>query len=427
MDIGGETPTAEDNIVKSQDTMSFTVFLRGELAAPRAGMEVIWQRWNDVTLTEVSREFAGVISRVDETTDGSELIYAVSCQSYVRWFDRRLVRGFYQQQAVETTIKQIVATYCPGFTCNNVLDTGLIISPQYFNYQRPSNAIKLIADQVGYGWYIDEDRDVHLFRLEDFVSPLSNNILLVDTDYTNYGDLKLSEDAEQVWNRFIIRGFKRRADTPITLYFTGDGNTTQWSLGYRISSAKGDVAVTVGGAPYTVKRDILDGLPNRGGAAGTAYIHFTQHLLRFGTAPANGTQIVVTAYPLIDRTQTNQDDASVDYMKALENTPASDGVYEYAQQNKSLTESTLGAVSSKIQLLALKYGLPKLTGSFTSFTAGWRSGQMFRMSSETRMGGITTDTQWYIYKVSKKWIHPTHSATTKIHYTIEFADTPYLI
>jgi len=45
-------------------------------------------------------------------------------------------------------INRIVKTYCPGFTCNNVVATATMVVPQYFNYTKPSDAIKTIADQL---------------------------------------------------------------------------------------------------------------------------------------------------------------------------------------------------------------------------------------------------------------------------------------
>jgi hypothetical protein len=363
---------------------------------------------------------------VKESVDGATLVYECSAQSYQYWFDRRLVYGFFQQENADSRIQNIVTKYCPGFTTNNVKAPITIVS-DFAQYERPSNFIKKIVDQIGYGWYIDAYRDIHAYKIEDFVSPLSGNILDVDNNTTSYGDLVLNEDAEHVYNRFTIRGYKMRSPTPYTFYFVGDGTTSQWQLGYRISSAKGDVTVTVGGVPYTVKRDILDGIPGQGGEAGVAYVHFQQHQVRFASPPAAGAVIALTGYPLIDKTRIDQDDASVEYMKALENTPASDGVREYAELDKSLTQSTQDAITSKLQLLALKYGYPTITGSFKSYLQGWKAGQMFRMTSARRLGGISVDERFYVYRVTKRWIQNQHTGTSNIEYTIEFADKPYLV
>lgn len=424
--IDHSSVTATNNVVKTTDNMSFTVVLRGELPAPRAGMEVVWQRWDTVTQSEITREFGGVISSVSETVDAGNLVYECAVQSYIRWFDRRLVTGFFQQQSCEDFINLVVSKYCPGFTTDGVVAPYTIV-PQYSNYQRPSNLVRNACDQVGLGWYIDSWKRLKTFKAEDFASPLPNNLLDVDNDVTNYGDLVLTEDSEQVFNRFTVRGYKQRAKYPYTLRFKGDGTTTQWSLGYRFSSATGDSVCTVGGVNYPVKKDILDGLPGQASTPGVCFIHFTQHTIRFALPPGNGVIVEFTGYPLIDKVRVDQDDASIEYMRALENNPSSDGVYELADTDKSLSQSTQDAITSKLQLMALKYGFPTIAGSFTSFTQGWQAGQTFRMTSAIRMGGLSADARYYVHKVTKRWIQPMHGATHKIQYTVEFSDKPYLL
>jgi hypothetical protein len=431
VDIGHEAPTATDNIEKNQNGMTFRVYVNpgDTIVAPRAGMEVVWVRWDTVTNAEVpnGREFAGVLTSVKESTyNGVTLIYDCSAQSYQYWFDRRLVYGFFQQESANLRINNIVTKYTTGFTTNNV-NAPLTIVSDFAQYERPSNFMKKCVQQIGYGWYVDHYKDVHTFRQEDFVSPLPSNILDIDNDVVNYGDLTLEENSENVYNRFTIRGYKMRSPTSYTFNYVGDGTTTQWSLGYRVSSAKGDITVTVGGVNYPVKKDVLDGIPGQGGTLGVAYVHFTQHQLRFAAPPAAGAIISVFTFPLIDKTRIDQDDASVQYMKALENTPASDGVREYSQLDKSLTQSTQDTITAKLQLLALKYGYPAITGSFTSFTQGWNAGQMFRMLSARRLGGISIDQRFYVYRVTKKWIQNSYGGTTAIQYQVEFADKPYLI
>lgn len=428
IDLDADAPQANDNLEKNQNGMSFRVYLNGELPPPRAGSEVVWVWWDTVADVEVTggREFAGVIASVKETQDGATLVYDVDCRSYERWLDRRLVTGFFQQQAAETTIKQIINAYCPGFTYNNVSAPYEIVA-QYFQYQRPSNCIRNVCDQLGIGWYVDYERDVHTYAVENFPSPLPNNILDIDNDHTNYGDLELSEDADSVYNRFVVRGYKQRSKYPFTLRFRGDGTTTQWNLGYRFSSAKGDSIVTVGGVDFPVKRDILDGLPGQSNDPTVAYVHWTQHTVRFSVAPSDGTIVEFTGYPLVDKTRSDQDDASIEYMRELENTPASDGIYEFAEIDKSLSQSTTDAITAKMQLMALKYGFPTLSGSFTTYLRGWRAGQSFRMTSAFRMGGLSADDRYYVYRVTKRWLQAFEGAPASVQYAVEFANKPYLI
>jgi hypothetical protein len=425
IDISSNPPTATDQLEKNQNGMTFTVYLNGEVDPPRAGMEVVWQRYDLATSTETAREFAGVLTRVREKVEGATLVYECEATSYIRWFDRRLVNGFTQQQRADTTIQSLVNEYCAGFDASEI-NVPIVVPSLRFEYQRPSNCIKAIVDQIGYGWYIDYYRNLHVYRLEELDSPLPNGILDIDNDLTNYGDLEIEEDAEKIFNRFTLRGFKMRSDTPFPFYFRGDGTTTQWSLGYRVSSAKGDVTCTVGGVEYDVKKDVLDGIPGQGGEEGVMYIHYTQHLIRFASPPPDGAQIVVTTYPLIDRWQGDQDDESVEYMATLEATES--GIYEYAEVDKALTQSTGEAIRSKLQLLATKYGFPTIAARFHSYASGWLAGQSFTPISTRRMGGMFTgDDRWYVWRVQKTWIQAYHGGPAQIRYDVDCADKPYLL
>jgi hypothetical protein len=425
IDIAQNPPTATDQLEKNQNSMTFTVYLNGEVEPPRAGMEVVWQRYDLTTSTETAREFGGVLTRVREKVEGATLVYECEAQSYQRWFDRRLVTMMTQQQRADTTIREIVNTYCEGFDADDI-NVPIVVPSQRYEYQRPSNCIKAICDQIGYGWYIDYNRKLHVYALEQLESPLPNNTLDIDDDLTNYGDLEIEEDAENVYNHFTLRGFKMRSDTTFTFRYQGDGTTTQWSLGYRVSSAAGDVTCTVGGAEYAVKRDVLDGIPGQGGEEGVCYIHFTQHLIRFASPPAAGAEILLTTYPLIDRTQGDQDDESVEYMRELEATES--GVYEYSEVDKALTQSTKPAIRSKLQLLATKYGFPTIAARFHSYTSGWLAGQSFIPISAKRMGGtFVGDDLWFVWRVQKTWIQAYHGGPAQIRYDVECADKPYTI
>lgn len=206
-----ESISVDNNVVMTSDTASCKIQLDGELIRPRAGQEFIWNIVNTSTGAELSREFGGVVVSVLEETEGPSLIYSLTIKSYEHWFDRHLVTAWYNQDFGDVTIKQMVNTFCPGFTTNNVQATPSPIIPQYFNYQKPSECLRIIADQVQYGWYVDYWKDVHHYPKEFFKSPLPNNLYYTDTDFASASDLSLMEDGEQVYNKVYISGFKTRS------------------------------------------------------------------------------------------------------------------------------------------------------------------------------------------------------------------------
>ncbi len=481
-----ESVSVDNNIVMTSDTASCIVNLNGELPRPRAGKEFIWRTIDTLTGGELTREFGGVIVNVQEDSDGPTLVYTLTIKSYDHWFNRHLVVAWYNQyyasgaksdlltkfpndaanindtvtnQTGDGIVNRIVEQFCPGFTCNNVQTCPAQVVPQYFNYSSPSDAIKTIADQLEWGFYIDYYKDVHFYPAESLTSPLPSGVLDVEQDMSSYGDLELIENGEQVYNRIFLRGFKTRSDSALNLTYLGDGNTTTWSLGYRASSIKGDVSVAVfpsvaayradttfqqtgkptgwvadgtltpnGVMPCILKKDIVEGAPNQAGASATAYIHYTQHLLRVpnwdntNTPPASGLCIAAYFHYLKDVVYMGQDLVAQNNVAKIEGT---DGIYEYSLEDKSLTNSTLTAPQAKAQLLILKYGHPQLQGSFTSFLSGWRAGQIFTLHSTTRMGGINMQ-QMYVQRVSKQLISNKNGPYV-VQNTVEFADSPYLV
>ena len=446
-----ESLSVDNNVIMTSDSAAFTVYLNGELVRPRAGNEFIWRTIDTVTGNELTREFGGVIVDVQEDTDGPTLVYSVTAKSYDHWFNRHLVVAWYNQDYANNIVTQIIQQFCPGFTTNNVQSCPAQVIPQYFNYTSPSDAIKTVADQLEWGFYVDYYKDVHFYPAESFASPLPYGILDVENDTISYGDLSLTENGEQVYNRVFLRGFKTRSSNAINLTFAGDGNTSQWSLGYRASSVSGDVSVAIfpsqaayqsdtgfqntgvvtpgnGGTQLTIKKDLIDGAPDQPGASGTAYIHYTQHLLRIpawnGTsaAPASGLCIAVHFYYMKDVVYMGQDMTAQNAIAAIEGT---DGIYEYSAEDKSLTNSTISAPKAKAQLIILKYGKPQLQGSFTSYLTGWRAGQVFTLNSTVRMSGIDSQ-RMYVQRVTKKLVNNINGQYV-LQNTVEFANSPYLV
>lgn len=405
----------DNNVVMTSDTMKITIMLRGELPRPMDGNEIIW-------LNEGKREFAGVITQVEENDWGIDLEYKVTAQSYERWFNRRLVVGYYDQGPADVTIKSIVSQFCPGFTTKNVLP-GFVMPPHFFNYVVPSDAIKRIAQQIEYGWYIDYERDLHFYPIEEFVSPLPNNVLDVDSDVTNYSDLVLKEDGSQKKTRVYLKGFKSRVATPITLKYVADGQSQQWNLGYTPSRYAGDVVFKVGGVTKNVKRDLVDGTPGQNLTdTSTAYVNYWQNLVRLNYAPPVGTLIEVTMYYMAETIIMRENPEAQREAQLADG--EGDGRYEYAVTERGLSQSTIEAANNRGDQLLYKYSYPSTTGTFNSFTQGWRAGQYFTLRSDRRMGGIIM--KMFVRQVKKK-IVKADGGGLLIQYSISFADIPYLV
>lgn len=460
-----ESVKVDDNVIMTNNTMDLTITINPGVdyvmdavsgkqvlaARPRAGQQIIWHNpLYIITAPDGSqqpyREFAGVITEVRETEDFPNLKYEIKAQSYVRWFDRHLVVGSYGVDYPQNMVRNIVNRYCPGFTTYNVQSAPYQVSSLYYDYKKPSEAIKEIADMIEWGFYIDYYKDVHFYPMETFSSPLPHNILDVDNDVVNYGDLEITENGEQQMNKIFIRGFKTRHNGVSVTVFTADGNTDTWNLGYRISSAISDTMVQVytsinqynqdkqnfqAGSPQlgtqmTLARDIVDGTPDMVGQPNTAYINYTNGVVRIPNFNNNGKvpnqYVVAVRYHIMkEAVFLAQDPQAQGVTASLEQT---DGVYESTIVDKSLTNSTYNAVKAKGMLMLMKYRYPQISGKFTSYISGWKSGQFFQLVTKRRFGGINE--VMYIQRVQKSIVKNDSGEYVTLN-EIEFADSPYLV
>lgn len=410
-----------DTVALNQDTATFYVELNGELPAPVVSQELIWE-------VDGVREFAGPIQQILEVDLGTALQYQLTVTSYEPWANRHLVVGYYDEQTADSMVKNIVGQFCHGFTTNNV-QPSYLIPPLYVNYETVTDTIKKIADQIQWGFYIDHYKDLHFFPIEQFVSPLPHNTLHADgaTDTKSWSDLQITEDASQLKTRIYLKGFKSRVSTPVTLTFTGDGNTMQWSLGYKPSYRSGDISVKVGNQTMNIKRDMADGSPGQNTTDTTsAFINYSQNLVRLNFAPAQGVPIVVTFYYLSDTILMREDPRAVQ-AAAQRDGDGSDGRYEYAHTDSTLTSSTIDAANAKGDQLLYQYAYPQLQIEFTSFVRGWRAGQYFWFRSKRRMGGRYDGQQMFVQQVQKKLVQAVPGGPTVIQYDVTAASTPYLV
>lgn len=133
---------------------------RTTYARPSEGQQVI------VGLgTSLVREFGGQILRKKHIRRrGNEAPWIeVECIDWQRLFDRRLVTTYYENQSASEIVASIVDTYTSGFT-HLAVEQGLpTIDFLPSALDRPSEALRRIANIIGGGFYIDHHKDVHFF------------------------------------------------------------------------------------------------------------------------------------------------------------------------------------------------------------------------------------------------------------------------
>lgn len=147
-------------------------------------------------------------------------------RDWLKLFDRRLITTEWHSESATKIAFDIIDTYTSGFTRNNIpagLPTVTGVFPA--TNARPSQLMtRLVTAMGGGGWFIDADRDVHLFagtagetgpRVSPVPGILSNTSPGMDLQWYYH-----KEDGSQRRTKVIVEG--KRTTCPISLPANAD-------------------------------------------------------------------------------------------------------------------------------------------------------------------------------------------------------------
>lgn len=110
-------------------------------------------------------EFAGQITTVRHyrIAASHRPWFEVECTDWTRLFDRRVVNTFWESTSASTIVTDILSTYTSGFSSAYVA-TGLA-TIDFFpaTMARPSELLRRLANLIGGGFRIDQDKVVHFW------------------------------------------------------------------------------------------------------------------------------------------------------------------------------------------------------------------------------------------------------------------------
>lgn len=248
-----------------------------------------------------------------------------------------------------------------SYTMNNVQQADTLVDYAQFNYDQVSQAIRQIAEQTGFDWYIDPDRDLHFFEPANEQAPFS---LSDNNGNYNYLTLTIEDDRAKLRNQIFVRGGNELGNTTTEdISYQVDGTQTIFQLSYGYA----DLAVSLNSVAQTI------GIENVSDPSGFDLLYnFQEKTLRFASAPAGGATLVVSGKPYIPVVIQKRDSASV----------ANNGVYEYLIVDKTINSRTAARQRAQAELNAYKEDLA--SGSFTTYESGLRAGQQIEINSTIR-------------------------------------------
>lgn len=297
--------------------------------------------------------FSGKIVSIDNEGDRFSETYKVTCKDNTILLDNILITKRYSNTTIDAIIADIIsdARFDAEITDNNV-DANITITSIVFNNIPASKCIQKLADQVGYSWYIDENKDIHFFASNTEIAPF--NLSATSNNYIE-NSLSYNLDISQLKNFVKVRGGERVSDTTKTYTTKGNGTTDTFYTIFKYSTVP---TVTVGGISKTVGIEYLDAEADY-----DCFWSFQEMKIRFKVAPADASVIQFTGYPLVPIIVPIEDSASISEY----------GRVEYQAENKGIKSTEEAQQYGQAMLDA--YSQPILELDFKTYEVGLRSGQ----------------------------------------------------
>lgn len=321
--------------------------------------EVVPDVMEEVVITNGSNTiFAGIILNINIKSKSKQAIYEITCKDYTEELDGKYVVEDYSNETVENIINDILSKYVPsGFILE--CDVAQTISYIKFNYSKPSQCLKDLADLVLGDWYVGYNKTIYFISKSTFSAPFS---ITDDNNKIIKGSLVVKKDASQIKNTVFVRGGEYLGSS-YTEKFVADGDQTTFNIAYQYSN----LSVSVNGTAKTVGVDNLTDA-----STVDCLYNFSAKTVKFPDAskPTSGQVVSITGLPYIPV-----------YVKAEELGSISKyGVKEFKIVDSNI-KSKQGAIDrAKAELQSYNESLS--SGSFSSYETGLRTGQQINIDSE---------------------------------------------
>jgi hypothetical protein len=388
VNIFNETFEKQDNLTYRIDTCTFTMWDDDGTLRPSQGDEVQIFYKADVS-SDADKIFGGEITAVPQIEYGpgvGRFRYEVEAHDYSIRMKKNLVVQDYTSQTAQFIIQDIIDTYAPEFSYNNV-ETGPTINFISFNYKEVDQCIKEIAQLSGFDWYVDEDRDIHFFQSVTNIAPFT---ITDDTSTSgNNRDLIIEVDKSQYRNRITVQGgFFFSGDTDeITSVVTTDEEL--WYFAYKpFAAASGNIEIYVDAGGGFVQKTI--GIDNIVTSGVDFLINQNEKTLKkLDYVPVANDKIKrIYQYKIPILTEDN-DTGSQDTIKAIE---GGDGIYEFKITDENI--KTIQAAHDRAKAELNQYANPIIMGSYRTKDDGYRSGQLLTINAPSR--GTNADNKTYL-------------------------------
>jgi len=351
--------SVKQNLTNQADTAGFTVRKYGSRTFTP-------QFDDDVEIFDgATKIFAGKILQITEGVEsgGGGVVYTVNCVDHTYEMDKLLASRVYENETIADIIDDLITSYAPSFTSNNVTST-FIVEKIVFNQIPISTCLKRLADIVRYDWYVDEDKDVHFFARESNEAPFD----LTDTAGNHvYKSLTRTLDGSQVVNRIKVRGGEYDGASYTDTITVVGNDSKSFKLPYRFANLVIELDTGGGFTAQNVGIDFVDDF-----VSDDVLYNFQEQSIRFENPLSDGDQIRFTGNPKIRVFAVAEDPASI----------AAYGKIEKLIRENDIQSNTVARRRAAAELYA--YAQAVVDARFSTYTPGLRTGMLINVQSDLR-------------------------------------------
>jgi hypothetical protein len=284
--------------------------------------------------------FGGTLVTVEPiVASGVVLYYQCTAMDWGYLLDSLVVKKNYAGMDPHDIVVDIITNFTPsgsGFTTNHVAVGGFLVSTMQFNYMPVSKALQKLAQQIGWDWYVDPNKDVHFYFAEGDAASSSEvipaPIIIDDTSgQIEWPTLDVQIDITNMKNAVYVVGGTYAKDfvlspnpsatppqyAPVDVY-TSVAGTLVYPLAYPYSEST--LTITLAGVGQAIGTD-----QQTDPSTVQVLYNDTGRFIRFTTDPGSGHQIIVQGEAQIPILAYVTNPASIAIMAALLGT---DGIIE---------------------------------------------------------------------------------------------------
>lgn len=344
-------------LTKEVDRLEFLIKKTPSVTIPALGDEIL-------LLEDGVKLFGGILVERNEKILGGILLgYECKSKDWSHKLDGKLVTKKYTNQSPQSILLNIVSTYTTGFTTNNVKSASFNISTIKFNYEQVTRAFTQLAEQIGWDWYVDPDKDIHFFDRESASAPFQLDDIGGKFEWKT---LELNQTVINLKNHIFVRGGEYNKNYTATTtpdVYKGDGTRTVFPLAYGYDN----VTVDKNGVAQTIGVDQKDDP-----ATVQVLYNFNEKFVRFATAPLATDTIKIYGDAQIPIIAAVRDQISI----------STYGEFQQAIIDKSIKSTAEAQSRAKAELD--KYSMNVWEGRFKTTQKGLLCGQKLTINSTLR-------------------------------------------